>query len=54
VVIFIIDIFGHENTTSHTNVSFLEHVISSEGVAVDPEKVKAVVEWTRPTSVFKI
>jgi hypothetical protein len=23
-----------------------EHMISKEGVAVDPEKVKAVVEWT--------
>jgi hypothetical protein len=29
-------------------------VISSEGIAVDPEKVKAMVEWTRPTSVFEI
>jgi hypothetical protein len=29
-------------------------MISSEGVALDPEKVKAVVEWTRPTSMFKI
>jgi hypothetical protein len=29
-------------------------VIFEEGVAVDPEKVKAVVEWTRPISVFKI
>jgi hypothetical protein len=29
-------------------------VISGEGVAVDPEKVNAVVEWTRPTNVFKI
>jgi hypothetical protein len=35
-------------------VSFLGHVISGKGVVVDPEKVKAVVEWTRPTSVFKI
>jgi hypothetical protein len=35
-------------------MSFLGHVIFGEGVAVDPEKVKAVVEWTRPTSVFKI
>jgi hypothetical protein len=32
------------------NMSFLEQVISGEGVAVDPEKVKAVLEWTRPTS----
>jgi hypothetical protein len=36
------------------SMSFLEHVISGKGVAVDPEKVKAVVEWTRPTSAFEI
>jgi hypothetical protein len=35
-------------------VSFLGHVISGEGIAIDPEKVKAVVEWTRPTSVSEI
>jgi hypothetical protein len=35
-------------------VSFLKHVISDEGVAVDPGKVKAMVEWTKPTSVFEI
>jgi hypothetical protein len=36
------------------SVSFFRHVISGEGVAVDPEKVKVMVEWTRPTSVFEI
>jgi hypothetical protein len=36
------------------NVSFLGHVISGEGVAVDPKKLKAVVEWARLTSVFEI
>jgi hypothetical protein len=36
------------------SVSFLEQVISRKGVVVDLEKVKAVVEWTRPTSVFEI
>jgi hypothetical protein len=36
------------------SVSFLRHVISGKRVAVDPEKVKVVVEWTRPTSVFEI
>jgi hypothetical protein len=36
------------------SMSFLGHVISSEGVAVDPEKVKVVVEWRIPTSVFEI
>jgi hypothetical protein len=36
------------------SVSFLRHVILGEGVAVDLEKVKAMVEWTRPTSMFEI
>jgi hypothetical protein len=36
------------------SVSFLGQMISYERVAVDSEKVKAVVEWTRPTSVFEI
>jgi hypothetical protein len=36
------------------SVSFLEHLISGEGVVVDPDKVKAMVEWTRPTSMFEI
>jgi hypothetical protein len=35
-------------------VSFLEQVISSEGVVVELKKVKAVVEWTTTTSVFEI
>jgi hypothetical protein len=35
-------------------VSFLGHVISGEGVGVNLKKVKVVVEWTRPTSVFGI
>jgi hypothetical protein len=34
-------------------VSFLGHVIFGEGVAVDSEKVKAVVELTRPIIMFK-
>ena len=36
------------------SVSFLGHMIFREGVVVDLEKVKAVVEWTRPTSVFEV
>jgi hypothetical protein len=36
------------------SMSFLGHVVSGKGAAVDPKKVKAMVEWTRPTSVFEI
>ncbi|PIK53313.1 hypothetical protein BSL78_09792 [Apostichopus japonicus] len=30
------------------SVTYLGHVVSSEGVATDPEKIKAVSEWPRP------
>jgi hypothetical protein len=36
------------------SVSFLGHMIFGEGVVVDPEKVKAVMEWTRPTRMFEV
>ncbi|WJX19257.1 hypothetical protein P8452_08970 [Trifolium repens] len=35
-------------------VSFLGHVISSGGIAVDPSKIDAVLEWGTPESVFEI
>ena len=35
-------------------VRFLGHVVSASGVSVDPEKVKAVMSWERPKSVFEI
>ena len=31
-------------------VTFLGHVVSSEGIFMDPEKVKAVSRWKRPTN----
>ena len=37
-----------------TNVRFLEHVISSSSVSVDPEKVEEVMSWERLKSVFEI
>ena len=37
-----------------TEVKFLGHVVSGNGVSVDPEKVEAVMSWQRPTSVFEI
>src|SRR6266498_4356575 len=35
-------------------VSFLCHILSAEGVAVDPSKVQEVLEWKSPTSVTEI
>jgi hypothetical protein len=35
-------------------ISFLGHVISKEGITVDPKKVEAVVNWERPTNVHEI
>ena len=37
-----------------TEVRFLGHVGSTLGVSVDPEKVKFVMIWERPKSVFEI
>ncbi|KAK9110556.1 hypothetical protein Sjap_018616 [Stephania japonica] len=35
-------------------VRFLGHVVGATGVAVDPEKVRAVIEWPTPTTVTQI
>ncbi|KAL0548949.1 hypothetical protein IC582_013427 [Cucumis melo] len=35
-------------------VTFLGHVVSSEGVSVDPAKTEAVTNWPRPSTVSEI
>ena len=35
-------------------VAFLGHVISAGGISVDPEKIKAILDWKTPTSVTEI
>ena len=35
-------------------VGFLGHVISGEGIAVDPTKVRSITNWLAPTSVGEI
>ena len=35
-------------------VSFLGHVVSNGGIAVDPSKVRDVLNWKPPTDVGKI
>ena len=35
-------------------VGFLGHVLSAEGISVDPSKVKNVLDWSAPTTVSEI
>ncbi|TYK18678.1 pol protein [Cucumis melo var. makuwa] len=35
-------------------VTFLGHVVSSEGVSVDPAKIEAMTNWPRPSTVSEI
>ena len=36
------------------SVSFLGHVVSEKGIHMDPEKIKAILEWPAPTNVTEI
>ena len=35
-------------------VSYLGHVISKEGVKVDPKKIKSITDWPKPTNISKL
>ena len=35
-------------------MKFLGHIISSEGISIDPSKVQEVMDWKPPTSVYQI
>ena len=35
-------------------MSFLGHVVSKDGVMVDPSKIEAVKSWVRPTYVTEV
>jgi len=35
-------------------VQFLGHVISAQGIAVDPVKIETVVKWERPQIVLEV
>ena len=36
------------------NIQYLGHIISEDGIEVDPEKIKEIVEWPRPRNVVEI
>ena len=37
-----------------SRVGFLEHVVSADGIYVDPQKVEAVANWEQPTTVTEV
>ena len=37
-----------------TEIQYLGHVISAEGIVVDPEKIKTIMEWWLPQNVADI
>ncbi|KAL0558804.1 hypothetical protein IC582_003386 [Cucumis melo] len=56
---FIVMSFGLTNAPAvfmdlMNRVSFLGHVVSSEGFSVDPTKIEAVTNWPRPSTVSEI
>ena len=37
-----------------TQIGFLGHVVSGDGISMDPNKTKAVMDWLRLTTVIEI
>ena len=35
-------------------VQFLGHIVTKDGISVDPAKVEAIVNWPRPTNVSEV
>ncbi len=35
-------------------VSYLGHIVSESGIKTDPEKIKAVAAWPKPTSIREV
>jgi hypothetical protein len=38
-------------TFFHKQVHYLGHAISEEGVVVDPDKIKSIMNWTTPKDI---
>ncbi|GAV62964.1 hypothetical protein CFOL_v3_06486 [Cephalotus follicularis] len=36
------------------HVTFLGHIVSSEGLSVDPSKIESIVDWPQPRSVTEV
>jgi hypothetical protein len=41
----------HKCNLLQRQVTFLDHIVSADGIATDPEKARAVEEWETPCSI---
>lgn len=39
---------------SRSSIQYLGHVVSSEGLSVDPTQISAILDWPRPTTVQQL
>ena len=37
-----------------TKIEYLGHIVSGDGIRVDPKKIKCIQEWPRPQSIHEI
>jgi hypothetical protein len=37
-----------------SKIHYLEHVISDEGISVDPKNIEAIMEWHTPKNVLEV
>ncbi|KAH0709266.1 hypothetical protein KY284_010693 [Solanum tuberosum] len=51
---FLVMSFGLTNAPATFMIAFLGHVVSKEGVMVYPQKIEAVKNWVRPSSVTEV
>jgi hypothetical protein len=36
------------------NVTFLGHIVTKDGIGVDPSKVKVIVNWVQPSNAYEV
>jgi hypothetical protein len=41
-------------TFGKEEIDYLGHIISKQGVKVDPNKIKEIIEWPKPSNITKL